>query len=392
MTQVSFGTALREARERRGMDINTAATRLRLRPDILFAIEDDDFSRLPPRGYTKNMVNAYARLVGLNPTDITQMYLDADYAYRAGNARSSSSRRVNRSRIEDAPSSSRSSNRESPSGRVMYDDRKEYRSQREFGARGGSSRHIYAGEHPRQSRHNALNSQYTNFYAGPAASDNNILARLPLIIGIIIILILLIIIISLVNCSGNNDVPQEAPKVPITGIDDTTGVNDSEPVQTKQKIVAPTSVTVVYEVSGDNIAPENQIYAVVNNNGTSEESLMTGPLKQEVQVSGLWSFGCWIPEAVTITVDGEPASFTTTTENGMPVCVVDFDSWLEGWYEAHPDAEKPGEEGSSDTTTTSNSADGASSSGDGTTTNAGADTTAGVSDTAGTTGTDTTTA
>ena len=49
MTQVSFGTALREARERRGMDINTAATRLRLRPDILFAIEDDDFSRLPPR-------------------------------------------------------------------------------------------------------------------------------------------------------------------------------------------------------------------------------------------------------------------------------------------------------------------------------------------------------
>lgn len=351
MTQVSFGTALREARERRGMDINTAATRLRLRPDILFAIEDDDFSRLPPRGYTKNMVNAYARLVGLNPTDITQMYLDADYAYRAGNARSSSSRRVNRSRTEDSPSSTRTSNRESPSGRVMYDDRKEYRSQREFGSR-GNTHHIYAGEHPRQSRHNALNSQYTNFYAGPAATDNTIMARLPLIIGAIIILILLIIIISLVNCSGNNEVQQETPKVAITGIDDTTGVDDSAPVQTKQKIVAPTSVTVTYEV-----APNSEIYAVVNNDGTSEESLMNGPVKQEVQVSGLWSFSTWIPEAVTITVDGEPATFSTTTESGMPVCIVDFESWLEGWYEKHPDAEKPGESGSTDTSSTTNTGD-----------------------------------
>lgn len=341
MTQVSFGTALREARERRGMDINTAAARLRLRPDILFAIEDDDFSRLPPRGYTKNMVNAYARLVGLNPTDITQMYLDADYAYRAGNARTSSSRMINRTRNEDAANSSHSSNRSSSSGRIMYDDRKEYRSQREYGPRGSNNRHIYAGEHPRQSRHNALNSQYTNFYAGPAASANNLLAHWPIIAGIVIILILLIIIISLVNCSGNNEVQQEAPKVAITGIDDTTGVDDSKPAEPKQKIVAPTSVTVAYEV-----APyEGGIYAIVNNNGTSEETLMNGPLKQEVQVSGLWSFATWLPDLVTITVDGEPVSFSTTTENGIPVCIVDFDSWLEGWYEAHPDAEKPGEGG-----------------------------------------------
>lgn len=366
MTQVSFGTALREARERRGMDINTAANRLRLRPDILFAIEDDDFSRLPPRGYTKNMVNAYARLVGLNPTDITQMYLDADYAYRAGNARTSSSRMINRTRNEEF-SSSRSSNRESPSGRVMYDDRKEYRSQREYGTR-GNQRHIYAGEHPRQSRHNALNSQYTNFYAGPAASDNNILAHLPMIIGAIIILILLIIIISLVNCSGNNEPEQEAPKVAITGIDDTTGVDDT-PVQTKPKIVAPTSVTVTYEVL-PNVAPNDQIYAVVNNDGTSEESLMTAPVKQEVEVSGLWSFSTWIPDAVAITVDGEPATFTTTTESGMPVCVVDFESWLEGWYESHPDAEKPGESGSDTTSSDANSAGGSTTGEDGTTASA----------------------
>ena len=67
MGQVSFGTVLREARERKGYDVQSAARRLRIRPDILRALENNDFSRLPARGYTRNMVNAYAKLVGLNP-------------------------------------------------------------------------------------------------------------------------------------------------------------------------------------------------------------------------------------------------------------------------------------------------------------------------------------
>ena len=35
MGQVSFGTVLREARERKGYDVQSAARRLRIRPDIL---------------------------------------------------------------------------------------------------------------------------------------------------------------------------------------------------------------------------------------------------------------------------------------------------------------------------------------------------------------------
>ena len=84
---MTFGTILREARERKGYDLATAARRLRIRPDILRAIEEDDFSRMPPRGYARNMVNAYARLVGLNPTEMTCMYLDEAYAYQVGRAR-----------------------------------------------------------------------------------------------------------------------------------------------------------------------------------------------------------------------------------------------------------------------------------------------------------------
>ena len=40
------------ARERKGLDLATAARKLRIRPDILRAIEDGDFARMPPRGYT----------------------------------------------------------------------------------------------------------------------------------------------------------------------------------------------------------------------------------------------------------------------------------------------------------------------------------------------------
>ncbi|MEE0346695.1 MAG: helix-turn-helix domain-containing protein, partial [Adlercreutzia sp.] len=48
--QTSFGEALAHARERKGLDLSTAARKLRIRPDILRAIEEGDFARMPPRG------------------------------------------------------------------------------------------------------------------------------------------------------------------------------------------------------------------------------------------------------------------------------------------------------------------------------------------------------
>ena len=66
---MSFGTILRESREQKRLDLTVVARRLRIRPDILEAIEDADFTRMPPRGYTRNMVNAYAHFLGLNATE-----------------------------------------------------------------------------------------------------------------------------------------------------------------------------------------------------------------------------------------------------------------------------------------------------------------------------------
>lgn len=79
MNHISFGSVLKEARISKGYELNAVSRRLRIRPDILEAIENSDFDRMPPRGYSRNMINAYARFLGLNANDVTRMYLDESY-------------------------------------------------------------------------------------------------------------------------------------------------------------------------------------------------------------------------------------------------------------------------------------------------------------------------
>ena len=83
----SYGEQLRQARLRRGMDIHSVSRRLRIRLDILHAIEEADFAALPPAGYTRNMITAYARLVGLDPRQMAEGYLDEAHRFETGRMR-----------------------------------------------------------------------------------------------------------------------------------------------------------------------------------------------------------------------------------------------------------------------------------------------------------------
>ena len=71
MHHISFGNVLKEARLARGLDLTAVSRELRIRQDIIVAIENSDFARMPSRGYARNMIIAYARLVGLNPQDVS---------------------------------------------------------------------------------------------------------------------------------------------------------------------------------------------------------------------------------------------------------------------------------------------------------------------------------
>ena len=386
MGQVSFGTVLREARERKGYDAQSAARRLRIRPDILRALENNDFSRLPARGYTRNMVNAYAKLVGLNPADITRMYLDDAYAYQVGRTRGESDspahvsgrRSVSRGdgrhdgRGQGSQRSSRYSEDRSGDGRrsqrtqrgqrqgTQRMPRREQQPQREY-RESLASRAARAENESRRSNHfgGAVTTQFTNFYSG---SQNNagrgMQARLPYVAVIVIILLLLVIIVALAFGNRGAGSTQDVAKVPITGVTDTsadgTGVsqensnndngnnsNDSE-AKASSTATVPTSVKVEYK-----LAKGQQAYVIITQDGQATEQMLTGPVDETVDVSGTWSLATWVSSGFTVTMDGKEVEFTSDATTGMPTATVNFKDYLASWAKDHPDVKVEGLDSSS---------------------------------------------
>lgn len=345
---MTFGTILREARERKGYDLAQAARRLRIRPDILRAIEEDDFARMPPRGYARNMVNAYARLVGLNPTEMTRMYLDEAYAYQVGRARTdqpvrtpgagsqrASSARPARPRERAAQRQEERPPRQNALGRTMYDDRRDY------GGRSGGEGRLYGEDRTHPSRHAALpNAQYTNFYAGPKA-PNPVQSKLPFVIAGAVILVLLIVVLVLVFGGKGGDAGEDAPKVHVSGLTDPTQTEGGEGAEgaaqepvAPPKAVAPTSAKVVYEVaSGQSAYMDIYEDGEITSGGTVD-----GPSKEEVEVVGTWSLVTSNPDAVTVTVDGTALEATGDETTGVYSFDVDFAAILEQWKADHPEA------------------------------------------------------
>ena len=392
MGQVSFGTVLREARERKGYDVQSAARRLRIRPDILRALENNDFSRLPARGYTRNMVNAYAKLVGLNPADITRMYLDDAYAYQVGRTRGESDspahvsgrRSVSRgdgrhdgrgqgsqrsSRYTDERTDGRRSQRTQRGQRqgTQRMPRREQQPQREY-RESLASRAARAENESRRSNHfgGAVTTQFTNFYSG---SQNNVgrgmQARLPYVAVIVIILLLLVIIVALAFGNRGAASTQEVAKVPITGVTDTSadgsGVsqensnnnsdnnNDSD-TKSSSTATVPTSVKVEYK-----LAKGQQAYVVITQDGQATEQMLTGPYDETVEVTGTWSLATWVSSGFTVTMDGKEVEFTSDATTGMPTATVNFKDYLASWAKDHPDVKVEGLDTSSTSSSTTGS-------------------------------------
>lgn len=361
MAQVSFGTILREARERKGYDVQSAARRLRIRPDILRAIENNDFSRLPARGYTRNMVNAYARLVGLNPSDITRMYLDEAYAYQVGRTRGESEspahvsgrRSVSHHEARQASARQREGQRASREGREAGSTRRMDRTQSTTTRRQrpGANNHEYreplasrAARAESESRRGArvggaVTTQFTNFYSGsPNMGRSGNQTRLPYVIVAAVILVLLVVIIALLFGNKGASTTQDVAKVPITGVTDTSadgsGTSDaqsSEPAQTQSSETVPTSVKVQYKLASGQTA-----YVVITQDGQATEQMLTGPFDDTVDVSGTWSLASWVSSGFTVTMDGKEVDFVTDAATGMPTATVNFQDYLTQWAADHP--------------------------------------------------------
>lgn len=70
----SPGQQLRQAREARKLELSQLATSLRIAPQVVEALEQDDYAQLPSAVFVSGYIRSYARLVGLDPEPLNQSF------------------------------------------------------------------------------------------------------------------------------------------------------------------------------------------------------------------------------------------------------------------------------------------------------------------------------
>lgn len=381
MNHISFGSVLKEARISKGYELTTVSRRLRIRPDILEAIENSDFERMPPRGYSRNMINAYARFLGLNANDVTRMYLDESYANQIGRAHQNAieSRYLHRntSQATSRPGKRQPTNqfKAVSSTRQRVDD----------GTTGANGRRIYsdipddmdrtqsarARAQARQNRsddpqlHPARreaipDGKYVNLYANPSRGMGQApRSRLPFIIGgVVIVIILIFIIVSIVSCAGKQE---DVQNIPVTGIENTEEGEGNDTAQ--PAAVAPTDFTLSYEVP----AGKTAYIEVIVDGSTKEAGDVTGQASQTYTSSGNIKFVTSNPENLVLKVDGEEKTLESNTR-GVASETFNFNEILNKWYADHPEVQRPGSSTPTTTPTSTSSGSGSTGSSSGNTT------------------------
>jgi len=389
MHHISFGNVLKEARLARGLDLTAVSRELRIRQDIIVAIENSDFARMPSRGYARNMIIAYARLVGLNPQDVSRMYLDQEYAYqveqahrsvgdtiqmhnepyRRGSENSGNGQtgRIPRSEYRSKNSNSSSRNGlgySSQANRNLYD-----------GSSNGFGRRMYsqnADEPPYAPRNNApvahrarrsamADGRYTNLYTAPKNIPNPNRKR-NIIIGVIIAVVLVIILIVALFLTHRSE-PQT--NIPVTGVDVTAQQQTEDTTQTQEPVeTPPTEFTLRYEVADGS---ETYIEVYVDNN-IEESSTVTGPAQQTYTSSSKIRFVATETDGVTLYINDEAVELTTN-DSGIVNTTYTFEDILNQWYEDHPNVTRSNTQSNTSTNASSSSGTSTNSSSTGTSNN-----------------------
>lgn len=373
MAQMTSGKVLREARERKGYDLSTVARRLRIRPDILRAIEAGDFNSMPPRGYTRNMVNAYARLLGLNPTEIVNMYLDEAYANQVEKARGTAPRarfdmsgassrrkrsnvRQGHDRTTDPEDIEGSSVRASALGRTLYDDRTRF-SRDDYGVKRQKRNRSNRSDRDFLSHHSGYSSTGFSFmdeglsrrprqrsiqaggmplgFQQPSRFGGILQSRLALVLAAVLVIAIIAVIVAIVN--GNKSTAQgtDVTTLPVSGITDTTKTGDDDADAPMVVEIAPTSARVVYRVEDG----EDCYFQTFDEDDHMTEHMVYSDDKVReftVDVVDEFTIATW-SDALEVYVDGEKVNMTSDPDRDyMYVCKVDFSDILNKWMREHP--------------------------------------------------------
>ena len=86
MRRPRFSEMLLNRRRQLGLTTSQASKILRLREDVLIAFEEGDFEKMPQSGYAQGMLSSYARYLGLNSRQVTDLFQEELYEYVNGSS------------------------------------------------------------------------------------------------------------------------------------------------------------------------------------------------------------------------------------------------------------------------------------------------------------------
>ncbi len=385
MKHVSFGSTLKEARISKGLDLNTVSLRLRIRPDILKAIEEADFEHIPPRGYARNMINAYAHYLGLDSNDITRRYLDEAYSHQVTvehSHMSDNNQRRNQARASQSLNGGTSSfnrvtparakRKETPQGSVNRLGRVTYSLDAEDKISGGVNRtaaarmshEAAANARPhRAHRSTQVNDRYLNAVEGRSSTPSiDISSILPYLLGAAIVVVVLFVVLNLTVC--HQEEPTET--IPVTSgsasVDDgsTSSSSDSSSTDSDSSTssstqavteTAPTEFTLSYEVAS---GKSSYIEIYVDGKIAVSDDI-SGSKSGSYTSSGKIRFICDNISAVTLMIDDEKQTLKENS-SGIYDKTFKFSSILKKWKKNHPDSSSASSTSGSSSTTSSSSA------------------------------------
>ncbi len=310
---MSFGDVLRKTREDRHEDLLTVARKIRIRPDVLATIEDGNLDEMPPRGYSRNMINAYARYLGLNPTEIVKKYQDALFEHQVGAARAQlpangfdmpESRFSGMTHNDSAATQRINTRRSNSCGRDFVSSSLDDITM-QMNPVGSNGRSAYArGERVGSS---VSDAHYTNIYSAPQ-NDKNVKSKMPFFIAAAIVLMLCLILVLVVNMSHKPSADQPVSPMNVTGMKDSISTLPSQdaPIEPakpapKPAPVLPEKTVISFEVhNGETAYIEIQIdgkYVIAQD--------VTGPYKESYDVTGELIFVTTSASSVTLMQDGK---------------------------------------------------------------------------------------
>lgn len=393
MEQRLFGDILRNERKRMGLSLSQAAERLRIRPDILQAIENSDIPNMPPHGYARNMVMGYAKFVGLDPSALAAMYNDEYERFESGQRRPATERPASPHRREAVrePRAARRAReaREglAPAGghdgdgtqcmnaplvapvdyrersatqriRPIDSDDRPYRRTRfdeDYDVQPQmDADDDYGYEDEERSPLSSVSGAFSGFASRVREGGQNLIsngnglnrnAKLGIIAGVLV-LVLVIILAFGFGCGKKDDADSAK---------DTTTQQTTQTAKETPK--APTSMKVEYKIDEGTTAWV-EVY-VDGEQKLAEE--VTGEKKDSFDVTGNLEFVAATTDGVHVYIDGEEQELETN-ENGLVDMTFSFADYLSEWEKENgvkassnsssSDSSSSSSEGTSDTTET----------------------------------------